>query len=91
MKTQLALRLEEAIVEMARREAERQNRSLANFVEVALTETLMLTGGDRPILALFDTDEDLVGIEAINNDGTINDEETSRLRDIIAIAHNQRK
>jgi hypothetical protein len=91
MKTQCALRLEENIVDLARREAERQNRSLANFVEVVLAEALMLAEGARPILSLFDAPEDLVGIEAINDDGSVNGEETARLREMIALGDETRR
>jgi len=84
MKTQLALRIEEDIVELARRAADRQNRSLANFIEVMLTDSLMAIEGDLPIVSLVDADID--GIEAIDDDGNLDAAETARLRDIIAIS-----
>jgi hypothetical protein len=84
MKTQLALRIEEDIIELARRAADRQNRSLANFIEVMLADSLMAIEGDLPIVSLVDADID--GIEAIDDDGNLDDAETARLRDIIAIS-----
>jgi hypothetical protein len=86
MKTQLALRLDEDLVELARRTAERQNRSLANFVEVVLAESLMSTEGELPVVSLVDADIDIDGIEAIDDDGVVDEAETARLRDIIAIS-----
>jgi hypothetical protein len=83
-RTQVALRLDEDIIEIARRTAERQNRSLANFVEVALSEALLLAEGERPILSAVDAD--LSGIEALNDDGTVDPDETAVLRDLVAIA-----
>jgi hypothetical protein len=84
VKTQLALRLDEDLVELARREAERQNRSLANFIEVLLADSLMATAGEVPVVSLVDADID--GIEAIDDNGMVDDVETARLRDILAIS-----
>jgi hypothetical protein len=84
MKTQLALRLDEDLVELARRTAERQNRSLANFVEVLLAESLMSSESDLPVVSLVDAD--IAGIEAIDDDDAVDEAETARLRDIIAIS-----
>ncbi len=77
MKTQLALRLDEDLVELARRAAERQNRSLANFVEVVLAESLMAPEGELPIVSLVDADFD--GIEAIDDNGVVDEAESARL------------
>lgn len=84
MKSQIALRLENDIVELARREAERQNRSLANFVESVLADALMPAGGTLPVVSLVDSEVD--GIEAINDDGSVDLEETARLRQLIAVS-----
>jgi hypothetical protein len=87
MKTQIALRLDDSLVEVARREAGRQNRSLADLVESALTESLMMAPGERPILSV--TDDDLNGIEALNDSGEVDAEETQKLRHLIAVARRQ--
>ena len=85
MKTQVALRLEDGIVESARREAERQNRSLANLVETVLGEMLVAANSDVPVLSALETD-DLAGAVAIDDDGRPDAEETDRLRRLAAIA-----
>jgi hypothetical protein len=85
MKTQVALRLESDLVELAKTEAERENRSLANFVETLLTEALISPHGDgTPILSVVDANLD--GIVAIDDDGNVDADETERLRHVIAIA-----
>ncbi|HIJ61109.1 MAG TPA: hypothetical protein HPQ04_00305 [Rhodospirillaceae bacterium] len=84
MKSQIALRLETDIVELARREAERQNRSLANFVESVLADALMPADGTLPVVSLVDSEID--GIEAIHDDGSVDFEETARLRQVIALS-----
>ncbi|MDA8231617.1 MAG: DUF6364 family protein [Magnetospirillum sp.] len=89
MKTQVALRLEDSIVESARREAERQNRSLANLVETALGEILVAANSGAPVLSLLDGD-DLDDAVAIDDDGNVDDEETARLRHLAAIARRGR-
>lgn len=89
MKTQVALRLEESIVESARREAERQNRSLANLVETALGEILVAANCDSPVLSLLEGD-DLGGAVAIDDDGNIDNDETERLQHLVAVAERER-
>ena len=84
MKSQIALRLENDIVDLARREAERQNRSLANFVESVLAEALMAAEGDLPVVSLADPDIDAV--EAITDDGSVDPQETARLRRLLAVS-----
>ncbi|MBF0394042.1 MAG: hypothetical protein HQL38_15295 [Alphaproteobacteria bacterium] len=89
MKTQVALRLEDSIVESARREAERQNRSLANLVETALCEILVSANGEVPVLSLLDHD-DLAGAVAVDDNGDVDDQETGRLQHLVAIAREER-
>jgi hypothetical protein len=84
VKTQLALRIEEDIVELARRAADRQDLSLANYIEVLLANSLMAVECDLPVLSLVDHDVD--GIEAINDDGTVDEAETARLSDVMAVS-----
>lgn len=83
MKTQVALRLEDDLIELARREAARQNRSLANYVEGVLAEALMQAGSEAPTLSAADADlEDAV---AVGDDGMVDADETARLRHLIAL------
>jgi hypothetical protein len=85
MKTQVALRLDEDLVERARKQAERENRSLANFIETLLGEALLSPSNDGvPLLSLVDND--LEGAVAIGDDGTVDFEETDRLRRLLDIA-----
>lgn len=89
MKTQVALRLEDSIVASARREAERQNRSLANLVETALSEILVNASSGAPVLSLLDGD-DLDGAVAVDDDGLVDGDETERLRYLATIARQER-
>jgi hypothetical protein len=89
MKTQVALRLEDSIVESARREAERQNRSLANLVESALSEILIAANSDAPVLSILDGD-DLQGAVAVDDLGHVDGAETARFRHLLGIAQNKR-
>lgn len=87
MKTQVALRLETELVDAAKSQAERENRSLANFVETVLAEALISPPGDgRPILSIAVTDAELEGAVAIDDEGNPDPEETARLHRLIAIA-----
>ncbi len=88
MKTQIALSLTGSLVEVARREAFRQNRSLADLVESALTESLMAPPGERPVLSM--NDDELSGIEALDEANQVDVKETERLTRPIAISRRQR-
>ena len=89
MKTQIALRLDRALVEAAKREAGRQNRSLANLIENVLAESLMAVPGDVPILSVVD--DDLDGAEALDDDGNTDPEATDRFRHLISVARIERR
>jgi len=86
MKTQVALRINDTILELARRAADRESRSLANYIEVVLAESLMIAEGSHPIVTLFDDASDLNELVAINEDGTANADETANLRGLISLA-----
>ncbi len=90
MKTQVALRLEDEILGRARREAERQNRSLANLVEVALAEILIAADGARPLLSALE-DDALEGAIAIDDDGAVDAEETKRFHHLAGVAARTRR
>ncbi len=81
---QVAFRIDETILEVARKTAARQNRSLSNYVETVLAESLMLAEGDRPILCAVDAD--LSDVVAINDDGSVNSEKTAVIRDLVTAA-----
>lgn len=89
MKTQVALRLEDSIVESAKREAERQNRSLANLVESALSEILIAANSDMPVLSILDGD-DLDGAVAVDDLGNVDAAETARFLHLLDVARNER-
>ncbi|MDR3516622.1 MAG: DUF6364 family protein [Azospirillaceae bacterium] len=89
MKTQVALRLEDSIVESAKREAERQNRSLANFVESALAEILIAGSSNMPVLSILDSD-DFDGAVAVDDQGNIDEVETARFQHLLDVARNER-
>ena len=89
MKTQVALRLEDRILESARREAERQNRSLANLVESALSEILIAANSKRPVLSILAGD-DFAGAVAIDDFGQIDEAETARFEHLISVTQNER-
>lgn len=89
MKVQTALRMEESIIESARREAERQNRSLANFVETALADALTGANSEIPVLSLIEGD-DLDGAVALDDHGSVDLDETDRLLNLAAIARRDR-
>ena len=84
MKTQVALRLEESLVEFARRRAERDNRSLANFVEGLLADALMSDSGDAPVISLLD--DDFAGAVALDDSGAVDEAETERLHRLLGSA-----
>jgi hypothetical protein len=85
MKTQVALRLDDELLERARKQAERENRSLANFVETLLGEALLSPAGSGvPMLSI--AEGDLEGAVAIDDDGTIDLEETDRLHRLLDVA-----
>jgi hypothetical protein len=85
MKTQVALRLDAGLVRVAKSRADRENRSLANFVETVLSEALITPDGDdTPILSMVH--DRLDGIVAVDDDGKADPKETKRLRHLIAIA-----
>jgi len=85
MKTQVALRLDAQLVDAAKTQADRENRSLANFVETVLAEALVSPAGDgRPILSVVDAD--LEGVVALDDSGNPDVDETARLRRLIAMA-----
>jgi hypothetical protein len=86
MKTQVALRLEDSLVRLAKAEAERDHRSLANFVEVLLAEVLLTPVGSRPVLSLADAEDTLTGAVALDDDGNPDAEETALFRRLIAVA-----
>jgi hypothetical protein len=87
MKTQVALRLDAKVVEAAKSQADRENRSLANFVETVLAEALILPPGDgRPILSIAVTDAELEGAVVIDDEGNPDPEETARLHRVIGTA-----
>jgi hypothetical protein len=89
MKTQVALRLEDSIVESARREAERQNRSLANLVESALSEILIAANSSMPVLSILDGDDfdDAVAVDELGN---VDEAETARFQHLLDVARNKR-
>lgn len=89
MKVQTALRMEESIIEAARREAERQNRSLANFVETALADILTGANSEVPVLSVIEGD-DLDGAVALDDHGSVDLDETDRLFNLAAIAGRDR-
>ncbi len=89
MKIQTALRMEESIIESARREAERQNRSLANFVETALADALTGANSDVPVLSLIEGD-DLEDAVALDDQGNVDHAETDRLLHLAAVARRDR-
>lgn len=89
MKVQTALRMEESIIEGARREAERQNRSLANFVETALADILTGANSEVPVLSVIEGD-DLDGAVALDDHGSVDLDETDRLFNLAAIAGRDR-
>jgi hypothetical protein len=84
MKTHIALHLDDGIVEVAKREAERQNRSFANLVETVLSESLLKVSGDSPIVSRVD--DDLAGLEVLGDSGQVDMLETEKLEQLIAIA-----
>ena len=73
------------------RKAERENRSLANLVETALAETLIGAAGDSetPILSVLE--EDVSGIEAIDDRGRRDPAETARLRRLVKLGPPSRR
>ncbi len=89
MKTQVALRLDDSIVESAKREAERQNRSLANLVESALSEILIATNSTLPVLSILD-DDNFDGAVAVDDLGNIDETETARFQHLLDVARNER-
>jgi hypothetical protein len=92
MTVQISLRLDTEIVDLARREAERQNRSLANYVENLLCEMLLTpTSADAPILSVVDDDANLERMVALDQRGKVDRKETRRLRTLLAIADKRRK
>ena len=76
MKTQVALRLDETLVEIARCQAEREGRSLANFVEGLLADALISDSGDAPVISLLD--DDFTGAVALDDSDAIDEAETER-------------
>lgn len=89
MKTQVALRLEDSIVESAKRVADRQNRSLANLVECLLAESLIGANGEQPVISLLD-DDDFDGAVVLNDDDTVNDEDTETFHHMLSVARQER-
>ena len=89
MKTQVALRLEDSIVESAKRVADRQNRSLANFVEGLLAESLTGANGDQPVISLLEED-DFDGAVVLNDDDTVNTEDTDTFHHLLSVSRRDR-
>ena len=85
MRAQTSLCLDSDLVNRANKQAERENRSLADFVETLLTEALLSPpSGGRPLLSAVDCD--LKGLVALADDGTVDLEETEGLGRLLDIA-----
>jgi hypothetical protein len=89
MKTQVALRLEDRIIESAKRVAERQNRSLANLVEGLLADSLTGANGNLPVISLLEGDI-FDGAVMLNDDDTVNDEDTDTFHHLLAVSRQER-
>lgn len=79
---QISLRMNEKVVEAARRAAERENRSLANLIETVLIEYLTIPTPATPTMSVVDNDEALRDAVAIDDDGNVDAVETERFRDM---------
>ncbi len=84
MRTQIALRLDDNLVDEAKRRAARENRSLANYIEGILAETFIADREETPIISLVDNDFE--GAVVVDKDGNIDPEETGRLHHLLAVA-----
>jgi hypothetical protein len=92
MTVQISLRLDDEIVDLARKAAERQNRSLANYVENLLSEMLLTPAAtDAPVLSVVDADADLDRMVAIDRRGKVDRRQTRRLHALLAVADKRRK
>jgi hypothetical protein len=91
MTVQISLRLDEDLVAQARKAAERENRSLANYVENVLYESLLTpAASDAPVLSVVDGDADLGRMVAIDRRGRVDRKATARLRALVAVADKRR-